>query len=353
MTADELSLSVQRSENVVQIDLRDWALDIAGAKRTLLCFAVLGFIAAITMLLITPRSYTATAVVGPAQTGATGGLSSALGSLSAATGLGISGAPESPDFVKFAQLLTSERLATSLYGDKRLRADLFPGLWDPKKQNWTVPTGLLFETKMSIRALLGRPNWHPPSPFDFKNAIAGSLNIIQDKVTGYMTLNMQGSSPNEAEYALGEIIATSDSLIRQSIKNRSAGRIVYLNSELLKTTQQDQRDAILTILSSEEKTMMMTAADQAYSVDSIDPPAADTQPTSPKVIPTILGYSLFAAFFVMLWAVARGQLRRTRYGLTANILGLDGAIWSWVREKNGYLCEIFGRINPLRAHRSQ
>src|SRR6185437_7152502 len=118
----------------------------------------------------------------------------------------------------------------------------------------------------------------PPGPVALQSALEKHLSILTDKVTNYTTLSVDEASPADAVFVLQAVINTADGLIRQGVKNRTAGRIVYLQNALKQTSLQDQREAIISVLSTQEKTRMMSSADKSYAVDAIDPPWASAVP---------------------------------------------------------------------------
>jgi uncharacterized protein involved in exopolysaccharide biosynthesis len=322
----------QPRESFAEIDLFDVVCDITGAWRTIAVAMLGGAIIAALALSSSPRVYTATAVVGPAEGSAQGGLGSSLGQFSgAASLLGVNlGSSGGTDFVEFGQLLTSERLAKKLYQNEALRPVFFGTMWRPETKSWVQPRSLKDTIRRTVMSPFGSTNWTPPNSFDLQDTIESKLTILEDKVTNYVTLTFQSDTPEHAEYGLSTIIRTTDEEIRQASKDRAAGRIAFLNTTLRQTTIQDQRDAIISVLSSQEKTMMMASVDKTYAINLIDPPSAGPAPTSPRPLASIIGAVFAALLLSSLFIAARGYfLVRSAAGRArGREPSLDRAIWN-------------------------
>ncbi len=306
---DKLNASGSARVAITEIDLMDLAYDIWRAKYTIAGFIAFAVVLALLNLMFAKKTYTAQAVLGPAESSAQSGLSSSLGQFAGAANLlGVNLGPTGDtDFVKFKTLLTSERLASALFQSDSLKPVFFGPAWVPGTRTWKRPTDIVFQAKDLLKGILGLPRWKVPGPYSLQDDLKIHLGILTDKVTGYITVSISGESPAEATDVLRAIIMTADGLIRQAVKDRTAGRIAYLHNLLQQTSLQDQREAIITVLSAQEKTMMMTSADRTYAIDMIDPPSTNPLPTSPKPTVMVTMLALVAALGVALWAVLRGH----------------------------------------------
>ncbi len=308
-SADEPTGTSPLRSKLMEIDPLDLVRDIWSAKWTLFGAIVAAILLSILSLKFADKSYTSSAVLGPAESTAQQRMGSSLGQLAgAASLLGVNiGGSNDTDFVKFKIMLGTERLAAAVLADKSVYGTLFGPSWDAKHNRWVRPSGISFEIKDALKGLLGLPQWAPVAPSELKTYLADHLGIFTDKMTGYVTLSISGTNPHDAAYLLTKIIRSADELIRQDVKNRSQGRIAYLQQALTRTMPQDQREAIITVLSAQEKTLMMTSADRSYSIDVIDPPTESHIPSSPQARPTMQFYILMLLVIVMIAAVVRGH----------------------------------------------
>jgi uncharacterized protein involved in exopolysaccharide biosynthesis len=322
----------QDDRATVEIDLRELVHDIKGARYTILVALILAVVVASICLAVIRPTYSAKAVLGPAERSNSSGLSSALNQLSGASSLlGVNlGSANSGDFVKFTQILQSERLARLLFQDTSLRPIFFGHVWSTRTHSWVEPSGMFFRIKQTLKRLVGMQPWTLPNPFVLQSTLAHRLDTMPDPVTGYLTLNFEAASPAGAQYALAKIIKGADSLVRQDLRSRSAGRISYLQHQLKAITIQDQRQAIIALLSTEERNMMMVSADRIYSADELDPPSASSVPSSPNV-GFLVGTLMFLFFLaVSFWACVRGTFSVRKSPIGVKNPDLDSAIWAWV-----------------------
>ncbi len=322
--------------SVVEIEPMEIARDIWHAKYMLAVSLMAAIALALLSVTFGQKSYTAEAVLGPAESSAQQGLNSSIGQLAGAASLfGVNvGTSGGTDFVKFKTLLTSERVADVLFQDDSLKAVFFGPGWVSETRSWKRPTGLAFYIKDFLKGLLGLPRWKVPGPYTLQDDLMLHLGILNDKVTGYIKVSIQRESPSEANYVLSKIIMAADGLIRRDVRSRTAGRIAYLKDVLQQTSLQDQREAIIAVLSAQEKTMMMTSADKTFAIDVIDPPSTNPLPTSPKPREVLTTSALLAILLVSLWAGLRGHFfvrsRGASTGAAKKEPSLDVAIREWL-----------------------
>ena len=322
-------------DDVTEIDLMDAVRDVTGARKTILVALIIAALLGYLVSIFGHKSYIAEAELGPAQSNSRSG-SSPLGALSgAASLLGVSVGQQDDDFVKYTELLRSQRLATALYNDETLRPLLFGSVWDADNHQWRMPVGVGTVVKGVFHLVAGKPFWTAPTEFDVQNYLNGKLNILTDKVTGYIKVSLAEDKPDKATHMLSAIIITADDIVRQSVKNQASARIAYLTRTLQTTTLQDERSTIINLLASQEKVLMLSSADKTYAVDVIDPPTADPLHPSPGLISVVVVAILIAVIVIVLWAVGRGMffVRRSS-GYNAS---LDAAIAAWWRSKQRLL----------------
>jgi hypothetical protein len=323
---------VTEEGDTVEIDLMDAVRDVTGAKKTLLGAVILAILLAFLIAIFGHKSYTAQAELGPAQSSAQSGPNSPLNEISgAASLLGVTVNQPDDDFVKYKELLSSQRLADALYQNQSLRPIIFGAQWDAGRGEWQMPLGIGTAVRGVFNVAAGKPFWSPPGAFGVQNYLANKLNILTDKVTGYFKVSIAEDTPENATQLLRAIILTADDIVRQSVKNQAAARIAYLTKTLKTTTLQDERDTMINLLASQEKVLMLSSADKTYAVDIIDPPAADPQHPSPRLI-AVLGIAIvLAVFIVILWSVVRGMFFvRGRRGYDPS---LDAAVAAWLRRR--------------------
>ena len=314
-----------------EIDLIELMRDIWGGKYVIIVLAVLGLLFAILSLATAKPSYTANMLLAPAESAGNSARPAGLGQIgAAASAFGINiGSGDSSSFGKYKELLDSERLPAALFERDDLRPIFFGPSYNLKTKKFGRPEGFIFNIKELIKGILGLHTWTSPGPFEMRTVLKTKMSFTLDKLTNFLKISVQGESPQEAEFVLRTVYTQADELLRQSAKEMAANRIRYLNETLAKVTMQDQRDAMINILSSQQRNLMMASVDRTFAVEVIDPPAASTIPTAPvprlTLVTDILGGAGLGFFMAVIYGL-RVRSRRKAAGLPPRSLdqaGLD------------------------------
>lgn len=324
-----------------QIDVIDLVRDIWNGRYLILVFLVAAFAWSIISIGLAQPDYTASTLVGPPERESDQGLSGALGQAAGAAslfGIGLGGL-NSTVFTKYSSVLESYQLAAAVMKHDEVKPILFGPSWVPKTRSWTRPTGLVFEIKDFLKGILGMPQWAPPTAYTVHDKLSSLMVLTPDKMKGYLTISVRGNTPAEALLLLKVIYQEADELLRQATKQRSEGRIKYLNAELRRETLQDQRQAIINLLSDQDQKLMMASADPNVAIEVLDPPRADPVPSSPKPRQVLLANAMFAVMCAVLITLIYGlRYRRDRRKAVAQGYSLpqpqraDIVVWVYVRE---------------------
>ncbi len=261
----------------------------------LLFFAIFGIFLAVTVvvILVMNASYTATAVVGPADNsdqpysqGALSGLSGGgLGSVVKHLGGGGALGQSGDMFTEYTTLLTSSRLASVLVNKDHILPEIFAGQWDDANHRWLPRDSLLDQGMDFLKGLMRRPVKAAPDRDDLVKYLADKMILETSLETGYATVSLKSGSPADAERLLNLILLEADNIIREDKRRDVAARIAYLDKALQHVMLADQRPELIDILSQQQQEMMMIESDHRYASLLIDPPHAPLKPTSP--LPTI------------------------------------------------------------------
>jgi hypothetical protein len=294
-------------------------MDVARLKSDLrtyyLLLAVLLVVfltAGVSILVLTPPVYTATAIVGPADNsdqpfgldaaGAGGGVGGIAKHLHVGGLLGQTG---DDTFNEYTSLLTSTRLAWVLVSKDHILPEMYPLRWDAANKRW-YPRDTLYDRVADVaKAMLRRPVKPGPDVDDLVKSFDTKLTVDISLETSFATVTFKSGSPTGAERILNLILQEADNIIRQDKKRDVSARIGYLNSALENLTNADQKPAMIDILSEQQQEMMMVAADHRYASVLIDPPHSPLVPTSPVPV-------LYAAIAFVLACIAwLGAVRLT------------------------------------------
>jgi len=251
--------------------------------------------------------YTAEAALTPPKDALldSSGLQSASGIASITKKLGFGGPSSGNEdlFDQYTRVLRSYRLADTLTERPEFLALAFPDLYDPATKHLRARgafTGMLSDT---VKAFIGLPLG--PSAED-------------DRIFHFLKDNLSISTPHEGSTDISEVsfrfrdressqrileivLKEADSLMRADKRADIAARIAYLKAQLATTTFEDQRSAIISLLTMQQNTMMVITADHRYASYVVEPPHTPQKATWPDFISVV---ALIVFVTLALWCAA-------------------------------------------------
>ncbi len=120
------------------------------------------------------------------------------------------------------------------------------------------------------------------------------MSISQDRFTGFISITVEHISPLFAKEFLDLIIKESNELVRKKDMEESKQRLMYLTSELSKTTFVEIKDSINTLIEAQLEKQMLAQIHQDYVLIEIEPPYIPEKKSRPSranicVLGTLLG----------------------------------------------------------------
>jgi uncharacterized protein involved in exopolysaccharide biosynthesis len=76
----------------------------------------------------------------------------------------------------------------------------------------------------------------------------------------------------------------ANEVLRDQVAVRAAQQVEYLQQKLLQTTVQDYRQTLLSLLSAQEKTLMLTKTSAPYAAEILTPPTSSPRPVAPRPV---------------------------------------------------------------------
>jgi hypothetical protein len=206
-------------------------------------------------------------------------------------------------FDQYTRVLRSYRLADVLTGRPEFLALAFPESYDPATGRLRPRGAFMGMVSDSVKAFIGLPLG--PSAED-------------DRIFHFLKDNLSISTPHEGQTDISEVsfrfrdrdssqrileivLKEADSLMRADKKADIAARIAYLKAQLATTTFEDQRSAIISLLTMQQNTMMVITADHRYASYVVEPPHTPQKATWPDLI-SVVALILFLTF--ALWSAA-------------------------------------------------
>jgi hypothetical protein len=256
-----------------------------------LLFALLStfLIAAVTIAALAEPQYIATAVVGPPQTSlsqsmlASGLSGSGLAGLaSKLSGFGSLSGQGTP-FSEYTQLLTSNRLAEELAQTKGVLPTVFYKKYDWENKRWKPRDNLFHRSIDFIKQVFHYPVKSSPDQDDLERFLSENMDVQTSLESEFVTVNLKFKDPAQAQYLLKVILMTADHIVRHDTRADVSARLAYLEKSLPSITQADVKESLISILSTQQQTMMAISADKLFAFDLVDPAHADMKPASPNL----------------------------------------------------------------------
>lgn len=251
---------------------------------------------------ISPASYTATALVSPAQSngtvaGSTSTLSALIPSL-AGLSSGSTAAAATP-FDTFMQLILSPRVAADLIkSDPTILPTIFPAEWDKQTKTWHPSYSPIQVGKRLFSLAFGLDPWEPPSAQRLGDYLLAHIVVAPVGTSASMQqITFTFPSSRFAQSFLKRVLDDADDDIRAEALNRSEKQIAYLRNELRTTQELDYRAALIALLSQQEMTRMTINKGLPYAATRVQPPYVSDLPTSPNPI-LLLAVAVFVGVVV-------------------------------------------------------
>ena len=291
------------------IDVHAIAQAIWRQRRIFFAVPAALLVLAIVYLHLAPYKYTVTYEVTPVSQDVKTGVKN-LGALAAAAGMSLQGASagDVDPFELYLQGLYTRDTAALVAKDQDLMRKMFPNDWDADTKSWRDPHPYLHAVTGLIKALLGfhGSSWHAPDGARLENYIKDNVTISRDLRNPVVTIQMYHEHPDIAIAFLNRLHETEDGTLRQRTLERTGKYIEYLDSELNKVTLEDYRQALVDLLTDQEKRRMFASSSSvSYAAQPFQEPTASQNPTAPMpilvlVVSVITGF-LFGGMAAFFW----------------------------------------------------
>jgi hypothetical protein len=268
-----LRKSISLSDIVKRL-LRGWLFALIGS--------VIGIVAGIYVVWVTPPSYTVSVTLlpldaGSADTTSNGGFGlQVLGSL-----LGSNGPV--PKFTRFVASLYSTGLAASM--DRKYDTSCTIFNCDRKTRQWPKRTGIYAWISGTVAhvAHLPDPN-RPRDATDLAKYIEANVVIGSDKNTKMLDLSIDTREPVMASQFLVNLVDAANDYIKNQDNEIVRKEVDYITLQLKTNSDLSQRDALAKMLEDQEQHLMMTAVDLPYVARIQDGPTVEASNAAIKYL---------------------------------------------------------------------
>lgn len=240
-----------------------------------------GLAAALGVARVVGPSFTASMTVS-AQPDST---SSSLASMKSGLLASLSGGSgsQSEDMDHYLAMLKDPSLVARAREHTRLLELLFPRQWDAAHHSWGRPSGLMPWISDTVRGLAGLPPKGDPNDKEIAMQLERRLETTLERGTGYWQIEVTLPHREDALELLNILHHEADDMVREQAQRRAANRIEYINRRLADIRTAEHQRMLLELMSTEERKVILSNADENFSVMVISPPQAGTLPSRPKL----------------------------------------------------------------------
>ena len=186
--------------------------------------------------------------------------------------------------------LNSSQFIRAFITKYNLLPSLFYDQWDESNDTWLL-----------------KENPNIPTLNDASELFQNNLSIDEDQKTGLTSLSFEWSQPNLATDWVNNLVKELNYSLRRRAIDDSNKKVGFLEKELAKTSLEDMRKVLYSLLESEKQKAMLANVNEDYAFEVIDPAIVSKVPEKPKreLIVALGGVcggflGIFAVFFAQL-----------------------------------------------------
>jgi uncharacterized protein involved in exopolysaccharide biosynthesis len=276
----ESSPSVDEDE----IDLLELFRTLLQAWKTIVGITIVCIVMSFGYSLRIPVVFEAETLLAPAsevKSSASSALSQ-FGGLASMAGISI---PTSTDTARTLAILKTRVFLKKFVTQKNILPEIFSDYWDRSSNSWVLQDG--------------------QDAFEEEDAVKVLLDVIHtEESSGLITLTIYWKDPVIAAKWANDLVKQLNERLRLKAISDSQKRIGYLERELAKTTLQDMRAVLYSLLESEKQKAMLANVNEDFAFEVIDPAVAPEHRSKPnrKLIVALGGVcgsflGVFAVFF--------------------------------------------------------
>ena len=150
----------------------------------------------------------------------------------------------------------------------------------------------------------------PPDPRRLTIFINETIQINQDKETGFLKLASETSEPELILSLMIEASKASDQIMRQRYIDFSTEPLTFYKEKLRTARSREHREALAELIGSEEQKLMFASKGKYFTAEPYKNPTISLYPTAPKpllilVLSLVLGLFLGAALVLIRHAIKK------------------------------------------------
>jgi uncharacterized protein involved in exopolysaccharide biosynthesis len=298
-----------------EIDLRELFKALWKGKWILIVTTFVFAIGSVAYALSLPNIYKSDALLAPAESSGSGGLSKMagqLGGLAALAGVNI-GASESSQTDLAVEVMKSRQFVEAFINKHDLLVPLMAAKdWD-LTNNKLILNEELYNSNTGewLREPDGLRGATPTAQEAFEVFNKEVLSVTQDKESGLYTVSVKSYSPYLAQQWVNWLIEDINKVMRERTIAETSQNLAYLNSQLQKTSVAEMQSTFYKLIEDQTKSLMLAEVQNEFIFKIIDPAIVPEIKDGPKralicVLGTLLG-GLFGLFIVAITYFFRKQ----------------------------------------------
>ncbi|HDM8185461.1 TPA: LPS O-antigen length regulator [Vibrio harveyi] len=294
-----------------EVDLRELFKALWKGKWIIIATTFVFAIGSVLYALSLPNIYKSDALLAPAESSGSGGLSKMagqLGGLAALAGVNL-GASESSQTDLAIQVMKSRQFVEAFINKHELLVPLMATKdWDLANNKLILDDELYnSSTDEWLREPKGLRGAKPTAQEAFQVFNKEVLNISQDKDSGLYTVSVKYYSPYIAQQWVNWLIEDINKVMRERTIAETSQNLAYLNAQLQKTAVADMQSTFYKLIEEQTKSLMLAEVQEEFIFKVVDPAVVPELKDGPKralicVLGTLLGGMLSVAFVLVRFA---------------------------------------------------
>lgn len=277
-----------------EIDLLEYWNVLWKKRKLILSASFLAAFLAAGLSLLMPNIYQAEALLAPVGGESKGGGSilGGLGGLASLAGVSLGGDSSVEENIA---VIKSRGFIWGFVKDEKLMPILFEDAWDDEANQWIA------ENEEDQPTLWGA--WR---------VLSGALGVSVDKNSGLVRLTIDWKDPEVAALWATKIVTRINTYLREEAIAQSKKKLEYLNNELNKTKIAENRQALYSLISSEQKQAMLANTQQDFAFRVIDAAVVPDRKIKPKRSTIVIVSAFVVGFLAIVFVFIREGLRKRK-----------------------------------------
>ncbi len=319
LTALNSQLSANGYNTEDEIDLRELWNAIREGKWLIIAISAVFAIGSVLYALSLPDEYKSTVILSPTSSSKSSAISSLagqLGGLVSLAGINLnSGSSESKiviameilktwDFLEkfvIANQIEVEVFAVEGWNEKNNQLIIDSDIYDDQNNKWVI----LNDDKRDV--LTAKPN-----SWELYNAFNDRVSIVQDKITGLITLSVEYYSPLLAKKWTELLVKSINRHFKMEDRQEAIHSISYLNMQIRKTNITEMKSVFYQLIEEQTKTLMLSEVNDEYLFKTISPAKEPIEKSKPEriiyiIVTTLIGV-IFSIVFTLILYFKRNKI---------------------------------------------